>query len=212
MKKLIIIGAGGHGSETALVAADAGFEVKGFLDENSTKHHTTFNDIYCLGGFDLIPKLQDCEFVVAIGNSRVRRNIVIALKKFANIRYASIIHPTATILDKKNRIAEGAMIFPHACLMTNISLGAHAVLNVKSSVNHDCVAGDFLSLNPNATICGNCTIEDGVEIGASATIIQRITIEKGAYVGAGATVINAVSSNTLVVGVPAKPMKKLDCF
>ena len=53
------------------------------------------------------------------------------------------------------------------------------------------------------------TIEDDVWIGASAVIMPGVTLHKGAIIGAGAVVTKDVDEYTVVAGVPAKPIKKL---
>ena len=212
MKKLIIIGAGGHAKETAWVAENAGFTVVGYLDEDISKHNTHISGFPCLGSFDLVKKLSDCEFTVAIGNSRVRKKIVNKLGEICQLRYATIIHPTAVLVGKKISIAEGVVLFPSVCLTENITIGKHSIFNVKSSVSHDSVIGNFVTLNPNATICGICNVHDGVEIGAGATVIQEITIQSGALIGAGSVVVRPLDSDQTYVGAPAKSIKKLSAF
>ena len=50
-------------------------------------------------------------------------------------------------------------------------------------------------------------IQDGAWIGANATILPGITIGSKAIVGAGAVVTQDVPKATVVVGIPAKPLK-----
>jgi acetyltransferase-like isoleucine patch superfamily enzyme len=53
-------------------------------------------------------------------------------------------------------------------------------------------------------------IEDDVWIGASAVITDGVRVGKGAVVAAGAVVTKDVPPQTVVGGVPAKPIKKID--
>jgi len=53
-------------------------------------------------------------------------------------------------------------------------------------------------------------IEDDAWIGAGAIILPGITIGRGAVVGAGAVVTRDVPPYTIVVGVPARPIKQID--
>jgi UDP-2-acetamido-3-amino-2,3-dideoxy-glucuronate N-acetyltransferase len=53
-------------------------------------------------------------------------------------------------------------------------------------------------------------VSDNVTIGAGAIILCNITIGEGSFVGAGAVVTRDVPPNTLVVGNPARIVKKLD--
>jgi len=53
-------------------------------------------------------------------------------------------------------------------------------------------------------------IGPGAIIGANATLLPGVTIGDGAMVGAGAVVTHDVEANTVVVGNPARPYKKVD--
>ena len=51
-------------------------------------------------------------------------------------------------------------------------------------------------------------IKKGASIGSSSTILCGITVGENAIVGAGSVVTRDVPPNTIVAGVPAKPLKK----
>ena len=54
----------------------------------------------------------------------------------------------------------------------------------------------------------DCVIENDVWIATNAVILRGVTIGNGAVIGAGAVVTKDVEPYTIVVGVPAKPIKK----
>lgn len=56
----------------------------------------------------------------------------------------------------------------------------------------------------------NITIGNGCWIGVRATVLGGVSIGDGAVVGACALVNKDVNSNTLVAGVPAKEIRKLE--
>ena len=56
---------------------------------------------------------------------------------------------------------------------------------------------------------GKIVIEDDAWIGAGAIILPDVTIGEGAVVGAGAVVTRDVPPYTVVVGVPAQPIKRI---
>jgi acetyltransferase-like isoleucine patch superfamily enzyme len=53
-------------------------------------------------------------------------------------------------------------------------------------------------------------VKKGASIGAGAIIVCGVTIGEGAMVGAGSVVTKDVLPNTLVVGNPAKPIRKVE--
>ena len=59
------------------------------------------------------------------------------------------------------------------------------------------------------TYSGNVVIKSGAWIGSGAIILADCTIGEGAIVAAGAVVTKDVADNTIVAGIPAKPIKHL---
>lgn len=57
---------------------------------------------------------------------------------------------------------------------------------------------------------GSVRIKKGAYIGHGAIILRNVTIGEGAVVGAGAVVTKDVPDYMVVVGVPAKPLKKVE--
>ena len=64
--------------------------------------------------------------------------------------------------------------------------------------------------NRRALICKPIVIKRNAWIGAAATLLPGVTIGENAVVAAGAVVSKDVPANTVVGGVPAKVLKKLD--
>ena len=66
-------------------------------------------------------------------------------------------------------------------------------------------------LNNELTI-GSVIIEDGVWIGEKAMVLKNVTIGEHSIVGAGAVVTKSVPPYSLVVGNPARIIKKYNLF
>jgi acetyltransferase-like isoleucine patch superfamily enzyme len=54
------------------------------------------------------------------------------------------------------------------------------------------------------------SVQRGASIGSSATLLCGITVGENAIVGAGSVVTKDVPANTIVVGNPARIVRKMD--
>ncbi|HWV25399.1 MAG TPA: DapH/DapD/GlmU-related protein [Thermomicrobiales bacterium] len=83
------------------------------------------------------------------------------------------------------------------------ALIGHAV--VMATLNHDLAPEKRATIHPRPIVLGN-----DVWIGANATILPGVTIGDNAVVAAGAVVTKDVPENTIVAGVPAKVLKRIE--
>jgi len=90
-KKVVIIGAGGHGRVIADIVSLAGDVVLGFLDD---KDPSEFPNITILGKLTDIERFkQEASFIVGIGNNQLRKQIM----ETFDVDWYTAIHPTAVI-------------------------------------------------------------------------------------------------------------------
>lgn len=206
MKRLVIIGAGGHGREAldivdAINAVRPTYEFLGFLDDGRhAGEKAAPHDATILGGIDMIGRL-DAAFVPAIGATAVRRRIV---EKLTGFEAADLIHPLASIGSHVSH-GPGLVVAAGARLTHGIDVGRHVHVNVNASVSHDCKIGDFVTITPGAHLSGAVTLGNGVWMGLGSSAIQGVTVGDEVTVGAGAAVVDDLPAGCTAVGVPARP-------
>lgn len=216
-KRVIIIGAGGHGRELRSYVCDLSrkeaVELAGFVDErkgtgNKFATSVVLGDFFHLGEFLSRRAKTTFWYITAAGDNEVRREFVrkAELIGAANLAAWTLRHPDSSA-GRDVSVGEGTCLAPGSLITTHTSLGRHCILNVHASVSHDCRIGDFTNINPGAVICGNVRIGAGCYIGAGATIIDKVTIGEGTIVGAGAVVISDLPAHVTAVGVPARIIK-----
>ena len=69
--------------------------------------------------------------------------------------------------------------------------------------------GDFVEISPGVVLLGRCEVGSYTHIGANATILPGLKLGQHVIIGAGSVVTKDVPNNCMMVGVPAKLVKKL---
>jgi sugar O-acyltransferase (sialic acid O-acetyltransferase NeuD family) len=215
---LVIIGAGGHGTEVLSYIGDLGREgarirVRGFVDEGKAAGRWKGSEI--LGGFAELEAFLEYEggqavrYITAIGDNRAREACVckIGRLKPRPPEPWTLRHPRS-IAGADVCVGPGTCLAPGSIFTTNVHIGSHCIVNVGASISHDTELGDYVNVNPGAVVAGNVRIGAGCYIGAGATIIDRVTIGEWSTVGAGAVVVEDLPPFVTAVGVPAKVIKR----
>lgn len=206
MKDIIIVGAGGFAREVAWLIEEINNKIPtwnlvGFFDENRSDV-TELNGYQVLYKTDLL-KYEEAFFVVAIGDSETRKKVV---ERYASYRFATLIHPDVSI-SSTNQIGEGTIICKGNIITVNVSIGNHVIINLDSSVGHDVILEDFVTVLPSVNISGYVKIKECSSIGTGSQIIQEKTIGRNSIIGAGSVILSDINDYVVAVGIPAKEIK-----
>lgn len=118
--------------------------------------------------------------------------------------------PVYINIGKFTRIGKNVYI-NHLCSMLDmgtITIGDNVLIGPKVNI-----LSEEHPINPaerKALMVRPVVIKDGAWIGAGATILPGVTVGENAIVAAGAVVKNDVPENTVVGGIPAKVIKKIN--
>ncbi len=204
MKDLILIGAGGFGSEVAWIVerineVSPQWNLLGFVDDYADKKSKIIDTYSILGTIDDLSNYPSAHVVCCIANTTVRKSII----EKVNNPFATLIDPAAIVSNRAN-IGEGSVVCPGVVITVDIIIGKHNIIDANSTVGHGTVVGDCVTAYRSANISGNTKIESGVQIGTGAQILQGLTVGANTFVGAGAVVTKNLPEDCVAVGVPAR--------
>ena len=211
MKKIVVIGAGGHSKVVLDILEKMEYEIVGLTDPSVAR------DTLCLGypilGDDskLDELFEQGVIYAAIGIGHVGfpkiRNKVFASAKEKGFYFPQLVHISAVVARTAN-IGDGTIIASQSVINPDAQIGCACILNTACVVEHEVVIADGVHIAPHATVLGNASIDENSFVGAGSVVLQGVHVGKNCIIGAGSVVLHDVPDNVVVVGCPARVVKR----
>ena len=209
---MIIVGGGGHALSIAAAARARGETVLGFVAPAADPK--TSRRLDWLGDDDVLTQAatRDVWLLNGIGSAGPvarRRRVYLALRQQGQ-RFAPLRHPAACVCSLDVQMGDAVQVLARATINAGARIADNVLINTAATVEHGCAIGDHSHVATGAVVCGDCEIGGSVHVGAGATLIQGIRVGDGAVIAAGAVVTRDVEPLTLVAGVPARLVRRID--
>ena len=202
MKKLLIVGLGGHSKVIADIALEMGYSDISFVSRDVLPNSIKSFDIFYES--DLPDNFYDKfdEVIVAIGNNFTREKKMTELSNMG-MSFGTLIHPKS-VVSRFCGIGAGSVVMANAVINAGAVLGKGVIINTGAIVEHECAVGDCVHVSPNALLAGAVEVGNRTWVCAGATVSNNVKIGADVIVGAGAVVLSDVPDGLVVYGVPAK--------
>ena len=204
-KPVAIVGYSGHAFVIIDILLNAGRLVTAYCDQEE-KDFNPYHLTYLGKESEVVDKLKRFDFFACVGHNGIREKIHTNLSQYLG-NPINAIHPSA-VISASVKIGDGVMIAANATLNPLVQLGKGVICNTSTSIDHECVIGDFCHIAPGAVLCGNVEIGHGTFVGANSVIRQGIKIGHHVTIGAGTVVVKDVPDGATVIGNPAKNLIK----
>jgi sugar O-acyltransferase (sialic acid O-acetyltransferase NeuD family) len=211
----VILGGGGHASVLIDILKASQIAVPhAILDHDRSLWGGELLGVPILGDDNLLSKLVSegiKHFLVGLGSTEDNE----PRKRLFDLGLSHQLKPltvkaASALCSSYARLGSGCQLLPGSVVNARASIGKNVIVNSGAIVEHDCIIGDHVHVATGARLASTVNVDTGAHIGAGATVRQLISIGEGAVVGAGAVVVKDVPPRTVVVGVPAKPLRKLN--
>ena len=144
--------------------------------------------------------------------------------KKPTIHKTAFVHPSATVIGnvtigRHSSVWPGAVlrgdfgritIGDYTCVQDNAVVHAGDFIRGRKPRYYPTKIGNYVIVGHQALVHG-CTIEDNCVIGGNSIVFNGAIVRRGSMVGLGAAVLRGVEvpEKTVVVGIPARPLRKV---
>lgn len=205
MKKLLLIGGGGHCKSCIdVIELTKKFQIIGIIDQEAMLNTTVLG--YPVIGTDdsiLNFKNEADYFFVSLGkitHSLKRKELFIFLEK-NNLNIPTIISPSA-LVSNHAVIQSGTIIMHHAIVNANAHIGKNCIINSKALIEHDATIDSHSHISTGTIVNGNATIKENCFIGSNSTVNLGVTIHENSIIASQSLVTKSLTKAGNYRGIP----------
>ncbi|RTL77245.1 MAG: hypothetical protein EKK35_17950 [Bradyrhizobiaceae bacterium] len=211
MRKVVIYGAGGHARELLFQLAEAKTAVSALVEDFNSGRAA--KGIPILNLEEALARYSDAIWYVAIGNPFARREISDKLKNLG-IELGGFVSNRALVAPSA-KISHSAQVFAGTIISDDCIIEDGVIVHFNCVVAHNVRIGAYSFIAPRVAIAGHVDIGHDAWLGVGASIKngsweRPLSIGNQAIIGAAACVINDVPSNFVMIGVPARRLRKVE--
>lgn len=204
-----IYGAGGLGREVKIIANKIN-QIENrwnkiiFIDDNKDIKRIEDTDVYVFE--DLIRQTPELEVVIGIGEPAIREKLYDKVTR-AGISLATLIHPSVSI-DSSTNVGKGVVICNNCTITSCVELEDNIYIQPHTVIGHDIKIGKHSVISALCHIGGTSVLGERVFMGFMSGTLQGLNIGDDVILSAGSILFRDVDKELIIMGNPARPMKK----
>ena len=189
MKKIILLGGGGHCRSCIDVIEQEGvFNVAGIVEKFTGESNEVLG-YPIVGTDDDLKKLRekyDYAFITVghIKSNAIRKKLFNKLEEL-NFKIPIIISPNAYV-SKHAQVEKGSIIMHHALINAGAKVEKNCIINSKALIEHDSIIKQHTHISTGAIVNGGVVVKENTFYGSNSTSKENINID--GFIKAGSLV------------------------
>ncbi|MDO8481305.1 MAG: acyltransferase [Nanoarchaeota archaeon] len=173
-----------------------------------------------LCSIDVQPKGGDHKETILGDDSHIRSHTVLYAGNVIGKRFQT---GHGALIREENTIGDDVSVGSHSVVEHHVKIGKGVRIHSQAFVPEFSVLKEGCWIGPNVVLTNalypkskdakknlkGVVVEENAKIGANSTVLPGVVIGKNSLVGAGSVVVRDVPPNTVVVGSPARVIKKI---
>ena len=210
--KLCIYCAGGYGKEVydialRINAKESRWDEIVFIDDSPGMGDSAYlGRLFTMNSVLKEINTNTVEVIIANGEPAIRKQIFLKVKS-NKLRVTTLVDPSA-IISPTARLAEGVIVSPFSSVSSSSVIGANVSINANTIVGHDISIGDHSVVSSFVSLGGTCSIGENCYIAMGVQIKEGISIGSDVIVGMGSVVFHNIPNEVIVLGNPARPLRR----
>lgn len=213
---MIIFPFGGNARESLLSILvadkkDRRYDIIGFIDDDPANLGRACCGVKVLGGRELLKDYPRARILAVPGSpdNYLKRKVIITGLNIGAQRFITLAHPSA-VISQDAKVGYNTLLMANTVISCGVQIGSHCIILPNTVIAHDNVIGDYCCIGANVTVSGHCRIGAQCYIGSGSNIREKINIGAKTFLGLGSNVVSDIEEGVVVVGNPAKVLRKAE--
>ena len=199
MKKLLLIGAGGHATSCIdVIKSTKKFKVSGVV---INKHNQNYTKLEHIGNDQDLQKLRKKFDYAFIGIGQIK-NYLIRERYFNKLKKLEYKIPKFlskfSYVSSETKIFDGTIVMHHAIINADCKVGYNCIINTKSLLEHNVQVDNNCHISTGVIINGGSKIGSGTFIGSGSIIHENVNIGKECIITAGSVIKKNIKDGSVI--------------
>ena len=199
MKKIILIGAGGHcKSSIDVIEKEKKYKIVGLVDNKKKGYFLKYK---ILGKDNQLKNFLKVAKYALVTVGQIK-NYSIRLELFKKLISCNFITPSIisplSFFSKYSSIKNGSIIMHKCSVNAGSVIGKNCIINTGSIIEHDVFVGNNCHISTGVILNGNVKIGDNTFIGSGTIVKNKVTIGKNCIIGMKKVIKKNIKDNCVI--------------